>query len=55
MDSCGDCNFFNEKKQMVNGSYECIHNHFTVKRDQMACHQIQFNKRDANEMIYETI
>lgn len=43
-DICGNCKFFNEHKQMVNGDYECSYHHFTTNPYNYGCYKIQFNK-----------
>ena len=44
-DLCGNCKFFNELKQMVNGSYICNFHQYTVNPLSMGCYKIQFNKK----------
>ena len=40
---CGNCKFFNELKQMVNGSYICDFHTLTTKPLNMGCYKIQFS------------
>ena len=44
LDICGNCKFFNENKQMVNGSYICNYHGLTTKSTNMGCYQIQKSK-----------
>ena len=43
-DICGNCNFFNEHKKMVNGSYICNYHGLTANPTNMGCYKIQKNK-----------
>lgn len=44
-DICGNCKYFNERREMVNGSYICDFHTLTTKPLNMGCYQIQFNKK----------
>ena len=44
-DLCGNCKFFNENKQMVNGSYVCDYHKLTTLPTNLGCYKIQFNKK----------
>jgi len=43
-DICGNCSFFNDHKQMVNGSYVCKYLGLTTNPNNMGCYKIQFSK-----------
>lgn len=42
-DICGNCKFFNEHKQMVNGMFMCQYHYFTTSPEHRGCYKIQFN------------
>ena len=42
-DLCGNCKFFNEHKRMVNGSYLCDFQKYTVNPLNYGCYKIQFS------------
>lgn len=44
IDICGNCKFFNEHKQMVNGDYKCNYHGLTTNPYNYGCYKIQFNK-----------
>lgn len=43
-DTCENCKFFNEHKQMANGSYLCNFHQYTTKPSNRGCYKIQYNK-----------
>ena len=45
-DICGNCKYFDEHKQFVNGSYLCKYHHLTVNPYNYGCYKIQFSKVD---------
>ncbi len=47
-DICGNCNFFNEHKKMVNGSYICNYHGLTTNPTNMGCYKIQKTKNGKN-------
>lgn len=51
IDICGNCKFFNESEQMVNGSYLCKYHGYTTDPLDYGCYQIQYNKK--KELKYE--
>ena len=44
-DICGNCKYFNERREMVNGSYICDFHTLTTKPLNRGCYKIQFNKK----------
>ena len=50
-DICGNCNFFNEHKKMVNGSYICNYHGLTTNPTNMGCYKIQKTKICQKEFI----
>lgn len=43
--TCKYCRYFNERKQYINGSYECTYHGMTTNPTNQGCYQIQFNHK----------
>lgn len=39
---CGNCKFFNNRKQMINGKYMCMFHGFPTNYNDIGCYKIQF-------------
>ena len=51
INTCGNCKFFNEYKEMVNKENICNYHGFTVNPSNLGCYLIQYNKRIEKNLI----